>query len=171
MARFRLVLLTTAAIAGVSFQSLSDEQDYQIDYAPILSRGFAIADEPSILEQCHEGYSAFRIFKHAASSPIAMSRIEKLPSGTRATERIFENGRPPEVHKYDLSESEWGELLDLFKKSGFWLYEVDDSMWMPDSLTLWIEGCVDGEFRSISIYPERDDFMIKILDYMGLLEP
>ena len=170
MATFlRTALLTLALFAGFSHSAQSADSDQLIDYAPIMSRGFGVSDEPSLLDQCAASYAAFRIFEHAGGRPIAIVRVEKRSDGIYVTKRRFEDSQSQATTQSRISAEEWTELWDLFGKSGFWTYENDETVWMPDSPTMWIEACLKSQFRSISIYPERDSRMIEIADFLATL--
>ena len=159
--------MTLAVITGLSVNAQPSNSDYQIDYAPIMSRGFGVSDEPSMLDQCSSDYGGIRMFEHAAGSPLALVRVEKIEGGAQITKRTFENGRAIRIEQTKTSEAEWAELIGLIDKSGFWTYEKDESLWMPESPTLWIEACLRGQFRSISLYPERTDLVVDIVDFLS----
>jgi len=163
----RSATLTLAVITGLSVNAQPSNSDYQIDYAPIMSRGFGVSDEPSVLDQCRSDYGGIRVFEHAAGSPIALVRVEKTEDGAQITKRTFEHGRASRIEQTEISEAEWAELIGLIDKSGFWTHETDESLWMPDSPTLWIEACLTGQFRSISLYPERTDLAVDIVDFLS----
>jgi hypothetical protein len=163
----RSAALTLAVFTGLSGYAQSSNSDYQIDYAPIMSRGFGVSDEPSMLEQCDSEYSGIRIFEHAAGRPLVLVRAEKIDDGAQITERTFEHGRESRIAQTEISEAEWAELIGLIDKSGFWMYEMDESLWMPDSPTMWIEACLTSQFRSISLYPERTDVAVDIVDFLS----
>ena len=167
----RLFVLTLAANAGLPAHAQPSGSDYRIDFAPIMSRGFGVVDEPSVLDRCDSDYSAVRIFENAGSWPLALVRVEKIEIGAQLTERIFENGRASRFAQTEISEAEWSELISLIDKSGFWTYEMDDGAWMPDSPTLWIEACLKGQFRSVSLYPERTDLAVDIVGFLSGLAP
>jgi|GEM_PF-4792392 len=38
---------------------------------------------------------------------------------------------------------------------------------MPDSYQLWVEGCVDGEFSSVGLYPEYDNRMASTIEFLS----
>ena len=162
----RSATLTLAVITGLSVNAQPSNTDNQIDYAPIMSRGFGVSDEPSMLDQCISNYGGIRIFEHAAGSPLALVRVEKIEDGAQITKRSFENGHANRIAQTTIPEAEWTELISLIDKSGFWTYEMDESLWMPDSPTMWIEACLTRQFRSISLYPERTDLAIGIVDFL-----
>jgi len=154
-------------LIGLSVQAQPSVSDYQIDYAPIISRGFGVSDEPSVLEQCDSNYGGIRIFEHAAGRPLALVRVEKTKEGAQVTKRTFEDGRASSLAQTTLSEAEWTELIGLIDKSGFWTYEMDQRPWMPDSPTLWIEACLSRRFRSISLYPQRTGLAVDIVNFLS----
>jgi hypothetical protein len=164
---FRSATLALTAFTGLSVHAQSSASDYQIDYAPLMLRGFGISDEPSMLNQCGANYGGIRVFEHAAGRPIALVRVEKIEGGAQITERTFENGSGSGIAQANISEAEWAEFIGLIEKSGFWNYEMDDSVWVPDSPTMWIEACLAGQFRSISLHPERTDLAIDIVDFLS----
>ena len=163
----RIATLTMAIFTGLSVNAQSSSPDYHIDYAPIMSRGFGITDEPSMLDQCDSGYAGFRFFEHGAGRPLAMVRVEKIEDGARITKRTFKNDRASEIKQTRISETEWTELTDLMDQSGFWTFEMDETVWMPDSPTMWIEACLTSQFRSISIYPERVDLAVNAVNFLS----
>ena len=156
-----------AVIAGLSAVAQPSDSDDQIDYAPILSRGFGVSDEPSVLEQCDSGYSGIRVFEQAAGRPLALVRIERTEGGAQITRRIFEHGRASRMTQTRVSEAEWAELVGLIDQSGFWTYERNENLWMPDSPTVFIEACLTRRFRSISLYPERTELAVDIVDFLS----
>ena len=120
-----------------------------------------------MINQCDANYGGIRVFEHAAGSPIALVRVEKIEGEAQISERRFENGSASGISQANISESEWAEFIGLIEKSGFWNYEMDDSVWMPDSPTMWIEACLAGQFRSISLHPERTDLAIDFVDFLS----
>ena len=163
----RSAALTLAVFAGLSVNAQASNSDYQIDFAPIMSRGFDVSDEPSVLDQCDSDYGGIRIFEHTAGRPLALVRVEKTEDGAQVTKRTFESGRASRIAQAKISEEEWAELINLIDKSGFWTYEMDEDLWMPDSPTLWIEVCLTRQFRSVSLYPERTDRAANILGFLS----
>jgi len=159
-------VLTLAVAAGLSAHSQSSGSDHQIDYAPILSRGLGVSDEPSVLEQCESDYAGIRVFEHAAGRPLALLRVEKIEGGAQVTRRTFEHGRASGIAQKKISEAEWAKLIGLIDRSGFWTYETNENLWMPDSPTLWIEACLTRRFRSVSLYPERTKLAVDIVDFL-----
>ena len=135
-----------------------------MDYAPIMARGFGVQDEPSILDQCENGYAGFRIFEHAAR-PVAILRVEKTDGLARITKRLFDNGRSGKATESGLPASAWTEFLGLVEQSGFWTYQHGD-VWSPDSRTMWVEACLNGQFRSILLYPDREDLLVDVIDFL-----
>ncbi len=132
-----------------------------------MSHGFGVSDEPSVLDQCDSDYGGIRVFEHAAGRPLALVRVEKIGGGAKVTKRTFEHGRASRIAQTKISEAEWSELISLIEKSGFWTYEMDEGLWMPDSPTLWIEACLARQFRSVSLYPERTDLAADILGFLA----
>lgn len=163
----RRAVLTLAILVGVSVHAQSANSDHRTDYASIMSRGFGVADEPSMLDRCDSDYEGIRVFEHAAGRPLALFRVEKAEDGAQVTRRMFEGSRASETVRTDLSETEWTELTGLLSQSGFWTYEMDGGLCMPDSPTLWIEACLTRQYRSISLYPERTDLAVGILDFLS----
>jgi len=135
-----------------------------------MSRGSGVSDEPSVLEQCDSDYSGIRVFEHAAGRPLALVRVERIEGGAQITRRTFEHGRASGIAQNKISEAEWAELIGLMDRSGFWAYEMNQDLWMPDSPTLWIEACLTRRFRSVSLYPERTKLAADILDFLSNLE-
>ena len=163
----RLAVFALAVLIGLSAPAQSADSDHRTDYASIMSRGFGVADEPSLLDRCDSDYEGIRVFEHAAGRPLALLRVEKTEHGAQVTRRIFEGGRAGETVRTDLSETEWTELIDLLSRSGFWTFEMDGGLWIPESPTIWIEACLTRQFRSISLYPERSDLAVGILDFLS----
>lgn len=135
-----------------------------MDYAPIMARGFGVVGEPSMLERCASGYQGFRIFEHAAR-PIAILRAERIDGFARITKRTFENDRSGESTQDSLSASAWVELTDLVEQSRFWAYQ-HGGVFSPDARTMWVEACLNNQFRSISFYPDREDLMDDVIKFL-----
>ena len=121
-----------------------------------------------MLDRCESDYEGIRVFEHAAGRPLALLRVEKTEGGAQITRRTFDGGRTIETVRTDLSETEWDELSGLLGQSGFWTYEMDAGLWMPDNPTLWIEACLKRQFRSISLYPERSKLAVDILAFLSV---
>ena len=161
--------LTLALMTGASAQA--PDGDHQTDFAPLIARGFGVTDEPSIREQCGSGFEGIRIFEHAAGRPLALIRIEMTGDTTQVTARTYEGSRVNSVARATLSEKDRLELVDLIDDSGFWTYEMDDDLWLPDSPTIWIEVCLAGRFRSVSVYPEQTTLAVGVLDFLSARMP
>lgn len=140
-----------------------------IDYAPVIARCCGVKDEPSILNRCSEEYSAIRATEGAAGHPIGLLRIEKQRGGARLTRRFFENSKSKDLKESGISDSDWKKLVGLLRTSGFRTFEYKNSVWMPDGPSLWIEACVEDQFRSISINPVLDNRMSKVVDFLAEL--
>jgi hypothetical protein len=134
-----------------------------------MERGFEVHDEPSILEKCGGDFSAVRVTELGGGSPIAIVRVENPVDGARGTKRLSEDDKLQNAIEFPISEADWKTHATLLRNSGFWTYETDPSTWMPDSGTLWIEACMKGQFRSISIYPERDNRMSEVVGFLAKL--
>lgn len=167
----RRAALILVIFASIPANAQSTDPDYHIDYAPIMSRGFGVSDEPSMLDHCDGGYAGFRIFEHVGGRPLALVRVEKIDNGARITTRTFENGRTRKTARMSVSEAEWTELIDLIEKSGFWTYKIDEGVWDPEGRTMWIEACLKRQFRSISVYPERVGLVVDIVDFLSARTP
>ena len=162
-----LAALILPVVGTLPLSAYAADSDQTVDYAPIISRGFGISDEPSMLNQCGPDYDGLRIVELAGGLPIAIVRVENQRQSVTAQRRTFVRGQPETSAQSQISDVDWTKLMDLLRKSGFWTYENDDSVWMPDSATLWIEACLNGKFRSVSMYPERDSRMNEITGFFA----
>ena len=151
-------------LAGLSVNAQSADANYRMDYAPIMTRGFGVLGEPSLLDQCGSGYEGFRIFEYAAR-PMAILRVERIDGIAVLTKRTFNISRTGESAQERLSASAWTELTGLVEESGFWEYQLA-GLWVPDARTMWVEACMDGQFRSISFYPDREDLMADVIEHL-----
>ncbi len=165
----RLPLLFSALICSLTFGIYASKADELVDYAPIMARGYGLHDEPSILNQCGGDFSAIRVTELGGGRPIAIFRIENLVDGARVTKRLYDDDRLQNPAEFPISEADWKTLAALLRDSGFWMYETDETTWMPDSRTLWIEACMTNKFHSISIYPERDNRMSDLVGFLANL--
>jgi len=155
-------------ILGISTTVYGEESDELFDYTRTLGRvGFV--NEPSILGQCGDEYSAVRVTGLVAGQAFVVLRIEGAADGKALTKRLMVNGNPQSPTSYRVSESEWTTLADLLSKSGFWSYENVDNEWRPSGELLWIEACIDDSFRSISIYPVIDNRMSDVIGFLAEL--
>ncbi len=161
--------LFVASIFCLLLCTHASNADEIVDYAPILKRGFEVHDEPSILEKCGGDFSAIRVTELGGGRPRAIVRIENPIDGAHGTKRLYDDNKLQNPTEFPVSEADWKTLATLLKNSGFWTYTSDPSTWMPDSGTLWVEACMNKQFRSISIYPERDNRMSEVVGFLAKL--
>ena len=159
-------ILLLAVPAVLPLAAYSTDSDSSTDYAPILSRAVGISDEPSLRDECGPHFSGFRIIELAGGKPKAIARIEKHENDVTLTERFLESSQPPSTTQSKVSLDQWIELADLFRKSGFWTYDNDETEWVADGPTLWVEGCLNSKFRSLVIYPDLDNRMGDVIDFL-----
>jgi hypothetical protein len=162
-------LLVIASVFSLLLCTHASNADEFVDYSPIMKRGFEVHDEPSILERCGGDFSAIRVTELRGGSPIALVRVENPIDGARGTKRLYDDDKLQNAIEFPISEADWKTLATLLRNSGFWTYETDPGTWMPDSGTLWIEACMKSQFRSISIYPERDNRMSEVVGFLAKL--
>jgi hypothetical protein len=148
----------------------ASDADMSIDYAPILQRCCSIIDEPSILENCSAEYSAIRITEGDVGYPVGLIRVERQRDGVRLISAVYESYDSPDTIETDVSESDWAKLVGLLESSGFWTFETPGTVWRPGAPSLWIEACVKGQFRSISIYSNVNDQMTDVVDFLVRLK-
>ena len=164
-AKFPLSILVLVLVTDTPEPGYAVEPVEPVDYSPILER-IGIRNEPSILDQCDVGSSAIRVTGLAGGKPFVVFRLVVGESGRRLIKRLIENGNPKASVEYSVSDSDWVALVDRLQHSGFWTYERDESYWMPDGHQQWIEACIDGKFRSIAIYPDRDTRMSEFTNFL-----
>ena len=162
-------MLLLAFPAVLPLTAHSTDSDSSTDYAPILSRALGISDEPSLRNECGPNYSGVRIIELAGGQPKAIARIEKHEDGVTLTVRFLESGQPPSTTESKVSLDQWIKLADLFRKSGLWTYHNDETEWIADGPMLWVEGCINSEFRSLAVYPDLDNRMRDVIDFLRAL--
>lgn len=162
-----LFLLLTSALIGFHWSRVySSDVDMPIDYAPILERCCGITDEPSIFDNCSPEYSAIRVTEGAGGYPVGLIRVENQRDSAHLTSKLYENYNSPDVKETEISETEWVRLVQLLQASGFWTFDKRSTSWTPHGPSLWIEACVTGQFRSISINPDVESQMTEIVDFL-----
>ena len=164
-------VLLLCALMFLAF--VSRAQQHRTDEDELSSRvfrGLGISGEPSLYDQCaNNEYAAFRIFEYIAMSPLSIIRAESIDDASRLTKITFDNeGKPDSVTK-DLSSTQWNKLVDVIRASGFWEAEAEESVWNPDGLKWLIEGCYQGAFHSLMLYPEQDYRMHEAATYVRSL--
>ena len=164
------VVLTTicVALAVLAGESASDSS---LDVSSIMSRGFNINDEPSLLESCGENYSAFRIFEHGAGRPIAVVRAESTIRGNTILFRSFDSGILAKDELREIPSDGWRKLMQVITTSGFWNMKSDETVWMPDSRSWWAEGCLDTKYHYVQVYPDVDLRLQEVVDYLVTWRP
>ena len=162
-----LTALVSAVFLGASVHAQESNADYEIDYSLIMPRAFGVPDEPSILVRCESDFGGIRVFEHAGGRALALVRVEKIGGRVLVIKRTYDHGHTSKSEQVEISESDWNELSGLLETSGFWTYEMDEGLWMPDRPILWIEACVVNRFRSVSLYPERTDLAAEILQFLA----
>ena len=154
------------ALLALPLAASSADEDHAVDYAPILSRA-GIPGEPSLANNCGPGYQGLRVIESAGGLPFAVVRIENR----QLVKRTFVRGGAESLTESSLSDSEWTELVGLLQMSGFWSDDSNTGVWITDGAMLWIEVCLHGRFRSISIYPDRDGRMNELIEFLGSIDP
>lgn len=139
-----------------------------VEVSSSIFRGLAIPDEPSIKSKCAAGgYAGFRLFEYEAMMPIRIVRVERNMGAIELTSRTFgSDGSPPTSAIEALDAARWHQLVDAFGRSGFWTADIRDDVWIPDGLKWLVEGCENGTFHSLLLYPEQDRRMDDVTEFM-----
>jgi hypothetical protein len=164
-----LALLIGALV--LSQAQLAQPQTHPFAYVlPELSVG----GEPSILEECGRDYSAFRILEYADNRPVWIIRAERIGERQRISLRTHQRTQysaKSNTTLTGLTQDQWAVLLETFSKTGFWELETDLSQPKPDGPTWLIEGCANGVFHYLQLYPARDLRMKSAWEYLSTLVP
>lgn len=155
----------------LSQAQLAQPQTHPFAYVlPELSVG----GEPSILEECGRDYSAFRILEYADNSPVWIIRAERIGERQRISLRTHqrtEYSTKSNTKLTGLTQDQWTALLEAFSKTGFWELETELSQPNADGPTWLIEGCADGVFHYLQLYPAQDLRMKSAWEYLSTLLP
>jgi len=151
--------------SGLAISQTSDTGDH--DYAVTLRLITDLPSVPSIRDQCDETFSAFRIVEVHGGTPIAIAYVENASDEIQLTRHRLPRGRLEDTEIVALTPEQWDTVYGLFVQSGFWAVTPRSDLWMPDGYQLWIEGCIDGEFSSVALYPEYDNRMVSTLEFLS----
>jgi len=167
----RLGIALISVVAADLCHAQQNQRPEAIEVSSNIFRGLAISDEPTIKSNCDvSGYARFRVFEYEAMTPIRIVRVERKESDAELTTRTFEgDGRPLTSVIEALDAARWQGLVDVFAGSGFWTAGIRDDVWMPDGLKWLVEGCKDGIFHSLLLYPEQDRRMDHVTEYMAAM--
>lgn len=157
---FLLVLLSVASPCTAHAEN--------VEASSYVFRGFNVEDEPSIRANCSGEYGAFRLLELAGGALQAVVRAERTLDGARLH---YQKAAGKAFEKFDriLKYAEWSDLVVRFDSSGFWSSETKTEVWAPDDLRWVIEGCVNGRFHSVSLYPHREAYMNEAIEYLMAL--
>ena len=166
MARLTRIISVSALACLQTSGTIASDDNALFDYAKALERCCGILDEPSILENCNAEYSAIRIIEGEGGYPVGLIRIERQRDKLGLVSKVYETYASPKVTEAPISESDWLGLVDRLQDSGFWTFSHRSAVWNPDGPTLWVEACVAGEFRSISVGADQGAPIADLVDFL-----
>jgi hypothetical protein len=167
----RLSIALFSVLAANLCHAQQSQRPEAVDISSNIFRGLSIPDEPSIKAKCDaSGYAGFRVFEYEAMTPIRILRVERNEGSAQLSIRNFEsNGTPSTTAVKPIDATRWQQLVDVFAQSAFWTTEVRDSFWIPEGVKWLVEGCENGTFHSLLLYPEQDRRMHDVTESMAAM--
>jgi hypothetical protein len=166
-----LVVALISVFAADLCHSQQNQRPEAIDISSHIFRGLAIPDEPSIKAKYDvSGYAGFRLFEYEAMTPIRIVRVERSEGAAQLAMRTFEStGALSTLMVKAFDAARWHQLVTVIALSGFWTAEGRDDLWIPEGLKWLVEGCENGTFHSLLLYPEGDRRMDDVADFMAAI--